>query len=182
MYQKRDVMISVILTIVTIGIYGWYWIYKLNEDVNRQSYEQYPTPSSTVLILSICTLGIYGIYWCYKAGQQLDRAYQYRGWQPTQKSVMYLLFCIFGLSIVSLALLQDEVNKIVDIDAYAAYAAQGYTPENGAQQYPQQPYANQQNPQQPYANQQYAQQPYANQQYLQQPNANQQYVQPGNDE
>ena len=173
MYQKRDVMICVILSIFTLGIYTWYWMYKLNDDVNRLSYEQYPTPSSTVLLLSIATLGIYGIYWCYKTGQQLDRAYQYRGCPPTQKSSMYLILCIFWLSIVSVALIQDEVNRIMDIDAYLASGGQGYTPDANAQQ----PYANQQYAQQPYANQQYSQQPYANQQYAQQPYANQQYAQ-----
>ena len=68
------------------------------------------------IILSIVTCGIYGIYWCYKMGQQLDTAYQNRGVPAPGKGTILLILAIFGLSIISYALIQDDLNKISAMD------------------------------------------------------------------
>ena len=114
-----------------------------NYQQNQQNYQQnqqnyaggynngYATPPSfgpvsflqrniaIAIILSIITCGIYGIYWCYKKGQDIDEASTNRGLTAPNKGVLLLVLCIFGLSIVSYALIQDELNKIADIDAAA---------------------------------------------------------------
>lgn len=168
MAQKRDIAIAVILCIVTLGIYSWVWLYKLSRDVDTEAYDQNGTDPLIVILLTLITLGIYGIYWAYKAGQKIDLAYQYRGQVPPQRSVMYLILCIFGLTIVSMALLQDEVNKLSDYDIFMASGGQGYNPfavSYGQQAYPQQPvqpYGQQAAPQQPV-------QPYGQQAIPQQP-------------
>ena len=39
--QRRDPIISLILTIVTCGIYGLYWVYKMtNESCKREEMRQ----------------------------------------------------------------------------------------------------------------------------------------------
>ena len=171
MIQRRDIALAILFTILTIGIYGYYWIYRLNQEVDAVSYEQDPKPGSMVIALTIVTLGIYGIYWCYKTGQKVDRAYQYQGMQPTQRSVPYLLFCIFGLSVVSIALIQSDLNLYADVMAAGgvqAYASQTYG-QQYSQAYGQQPNA-QQYPQ-AYGQQQTNAQQYPQAYGQQQPNA-----------
>ncbi len=117
MLQKKNIAVYIILSIVTCGIFGMYWLVVLNNDCNTVANEPNGTSGGIVLLLTIVTCGIYGIYWCYKMGQNLDIAYQNRGMAPSNKSVILLVLAIFGLAIVSYAIIQDDVNKIIDIDS-----------------------------------------------------------------
>lgn len=116
MVQKRDLAICIILSIVTCGIYGLYWLFCLNNDSNAVSNESNPTSGVTVILLTIVTCGLYGLYWMYKTGNQLDNACQQRGMAASSRGVLYLVLSIFGLGIISYALMQDTLNKIVDAD------------------------------------------------------------------
>ncbi len=117
MLQKKNIAVYIILSIVTCGIFGMYWLVVLNNDCNTVANEPNGTSGGIVLLLTIVTCGIYGIYWCYKMGQNLDIAYQNRGMAPSNKSVILLVLAIFGLAIVSYAIIQDDINKIIDIDS-----------------------------------------------------------------
>ncbi|MBQ2281595.1 MAG: DUF4234 domain-containing protein [Kiritimatiellae bacterium] len=61
------------------------------------------------LLFTIITSGIYGIYWFYKLGQKIDTAVGDGG----NRSVLYLILGLLGLGIVSYALAQSELNKLV---------------------------------------------------------------------
>lgn len=138
MIQKRNIAVCIILSIVTCGIYGIYWLICLNDDTNRAANDPNATSGGIVFLLSLVTCGIYGMYWCYKMGQQLDRAYQNRDMAPSNKSVILLVLAIFGLGIISYALIQDDLNKISDIDGGNGNGGYGQ-PQYGQPQYGQQP-------------------------------------------
>ena len=116
MIQQRNIAVCIILSIVTCGIYGIYWLICLNDDANRAANDPNATSGGIVFLLTLVTCGIYGIYWCYKMGQQLDTAYQNRGVPAPGKGTILLILAIFGLSIISYALIQDELNKISAMD------------------------------------------------------------------
>lgn len=109
--EKRDIARCVIFSIITIGIYAFYWMYKLNTEVNVVSNEQNGTDSGMVILLTIVTIGIYGIYWAYKAGERVDRIHTMRGVPVGNNAVIYLICTLFGFSIVALALMQNELNQ-----------------------------------------------------------------------
>ena len=110
--KPRNVGLCIVLSIVTCGIYGLYWLYCLNEDVCEVT-ERPGTSGGLVLLFTILTCGIYGLYWYYKMGDKLDRARQEQGVPPGSLAVLYLVLGIFGLGIVSLALMQNEVNHYI---------------------------------------------------------------------
>lgn len=116
MVQSRNLALCIILTLVTCGIYGIYWFICVNNDSNAVSNDPKPTSGGMALLLTIVTCGIYGIYWMYKVGNQLDTACQQRGMGTSNRGILYLVLSIFGLSIVSFALMQDTLNKIVEAD------------------------------------------------------------------
>ncbi len=116
MIQQRNIAVCIILSIVTCGIYGIYWLICLNDDANRAANDPNATSGGIVFLLTLVTCGIYGIYWCYKMGQQLDTAYQNRGVPAPGKGTILLILAIFGLSIISYALIQDDLNKISAMD------------------------------------------------------------------
>jgi len=103
----RSIAVSVILTIVTCGIYFFYWMYHLNNEINEMAQEPMATGGGTVVVLSLVTCGIYTLYWYYKMGERCD----YIAQTHTSNNVLYLILGIFGLGIVSVALMQDTVNR-----------------------------------------------------------------------
>ena len=113
MIQKRSIATCIILTIITCGIYGLYWFVVLADDTNRLLEDpQNQTSGGTALLLSIITCNIYGLYWMYKQGEKIDRIKTSRGMYSGNSGILYLILSLVGFSIISYALMQDELNKL----------------------------------------------------------------------
>ena len=108
--EKRNIALCIVLSIITCGIYGLYWLYKLTEDVNALSGDPNATSGGMVILFTLLSCGIYSIYWCYKMGEKLDAARAEQGTPTGSLSILYLVLSIFGLDIVAWALMQNEVN------------------------------------------------------------------------
>ncbi len=111
MIKERSIAVCIILSIVTCGIYGLYWIICLNNDANTAS-NTFGTSGGMVILLTIVTCGIYGIYWSYKQGEKIDAAKKSRGMDSGNSGVLYLILTIFGFGIIAYALMQNELNKL----------------------------------------------------------------------
>lgn len=105
----RSIPIAIILSIVTCGIYGLYWMVKLNDEANELSGETGATSGGMVLLFSLITCGLYELYWLYKMGERCDRIKGTQG----NSGIVYLVLGVFGLSVISWCLIQDTVNKAV---------------------------------------------------------------------
>lgn len=110
---KREIAISVILSIITCGIYGLYWFVCLTNEANKVSGENTPS-GGAALLLTIVTCGIYSFYWNYKMGQKLYNAGKMYNKEINDNSVLYLVLAIFGLSIVNYCLLQNDLNRFAE--------------------------------------------------------------------
>lgn len=105
--HRRDVIVCVILTIVTCGLYDLYWMCSLNSDLNKV-FDEISIGSGLLLILSFITCHFFNIYWCYKAGKALERysdAYAHY-------SILFLLLSLFWLDFITHALIQDALNQL----------------------------------------------------------------------
>lgn len=111
MIQQRNIAVCIILSIVTCGIYGLYWMACLNNDANTAS-NTFGTSGGMVVLLSIVTCGIYGIYWAFKQGEKIDAAKANRGIPSSNSGILYLILSLFGFGIVAWALMQNEMNKL----------------------------------------------------------------------
>ena len=69
--KKRSIAGCIILTFVTLGIYGIYWFVKLTNETNRLAPEEATLSGGLAFLATVCTLGIYGLYWAYKLGTVL---------------------------------------------------------------------------------------------------------------
>lgn len=107
MKQPRSVAMCIVLTLITCGIYGIYWIYCIHEDVQEVCGRPMSVGGGAVILLTFLTCGIYGVYWHYKMGQLLDEA---KGTPGAYSGILYLVLSIFGLDIIALALMQSELN------------------------------------------------------------------------
>ena len=74
MIKKRGLVSLILLSIITFGIYGLYWIYKLAKDVNKICEGDGKKTSGLFkyLVFSFITLGIYSIIWLYMLGDRLQ--------------------------------------------------------------------------------------------------------------
>lgn len=111
--KQRDIVVSIILTIVTCGIYGFYWMACVTDDIGDASGDK-SMNGTTAVILTIVTCGIYGYFWAYKMGELLTKAKSTQVGVTTSSDlpVLYLVLQIFGLEIVNLALMQNELNNM----------------------------------------------------------------------
>lgn len=111
--KNRSIALCIVLSIITCGIYGIYWMYVLNEEINSLSGEPNATGGGLVILFTLITCGIYSWYWLYKMGERSDTIKQNMGMPASSSAVLYLIFGIFGLGIVAYALMQDTINKAV---------------------------------------------------------------------
>ena len=111
---KRDIAISIILSIFTCGIYSIIWFIELNDDVKRVSGDTTMPSGGVAFLLSLVTCGIYGLYWAYKMGELMKVAETTNNLPLKDNSLIYILLNLFGLSIVTYALIQSELNTIAD--------------------------------------------------------------------
>lgn len=110
MIQQRNIAVCIILTIVTCGIYGLYWLVCLTNDTNAAAGTE-GTSGGMVLLLTIVTCNIYSLYWGYKQGEKLDIAKQKKGVPSSNSNILYLFLCLF-IPVVAWALMQNELNNL----------------------------------------------------------------------
>ena len=89
---------TVILSIVTLGIYAIYWGYKLTKDINELCKDKMkPLPNYFLAIfLSIITLGLYGAYWSYQVAKRLYEISPVYGVEVKEKPQYMLLLTELG--------------------------------------------------------------------------------------
>lgn len=104
--MNRSIGVSILLTIVTCGIYGLYWIYCITETACQINPREWQTSGGITILLSIVTCGIYSIFWAYKMG----KAYMAIN-GGADNSILYLILSIIGFNIINCALIQNDINN-----------------------------------------------------------------------
>lgn len=103
---QRSVALAIILTLVTCGIYGIYWMVVLTDEINDLTGDRTSASGVVAVVLTIITCGIYGIYWAYVTGRKV--AYLNRS---GDSGIVNLILALFGFQIINLALFQDALNR-----------------------------------------------------------------------
>ena len=108
----RNPVLVLILSIVTCGIYGWVVVYQLCDETRDFTGDQTINPALEI-ILCIITCNLYTIYWCYKYSKIIYDMQQRTGVEMANDvSTIALILPIFGLFVVSLLLMQTEINRV----------------------------------------------------------------------
>lgn len=105
----RNIVVAIVLSIVTCGIYGIYWMIKLNDETNALAGEVGATSGGMVFLFTLISCGIYSLFWSYKMGERMDKI---KG-QAGNSHILFLVLAIFGFGIINYCLLQDTINKTV---------------------------------------------------------------------
>lgn len=109
--MNRSIGVCILLSIVTCGIYGIYWMIKLNDELNLAAEKPGATSGGMVFLLTLITCGIYGYFWAYKMGENVDIIKTKSGVPSSSSGVLYLVLAILGVGIINYCLMQDTLNK-----------------------------------------------------------------------
>jgi hypothetical protein len=114
--EKRDPMMVVLYTLLTCGIYGIFWWYQTITEIKNALGREDINPAME-LVLAVVTCGLYGIYLYYKYPMLMLEMQDRAGRPRNDITMMSLLLAIFGLAIISIPIMQSELNNIWDAAA-----------------------------------------------------------------
>lgn len=113
--EERNIVVYLLLTLVTCGIFGIYWLIVILKDIATTSGED--INPWMVILLTIITCGIYGIYYSYMMGKYMVKAGENYNVKIEDNSILYLILTIFGFGIVTYCLVQNDLNTIAKTKA-----------------------------------------------------------------
>lgn len=95
----RSLIAYILLTFITCGIYGWYFIYALARDVNAVCAGDGKSTAGLIklILLNMITCGFYGIYWYYSLGNRLAENAPRYGLNFQENGTTVLLWYLVGL-------------------------------------------------------------------------------------
>lgn len=123
----RSLVMYILLSLITCGIYGWYFLYCMARDVNIAcAGDGENTPGlAKLILLSLVTCGIYGYYWYYKLGNRLAANAPRYGMSFQENGSTVIIWCVVGYLIcgfgswVAMHILIKNTNSICE--AYNNY-------------------------------------------------------------
>lgn len=123
----RSLLMYIILSLVTCGVYSYYFIYTMARDVNEVCAGDGKNTGGLLsfILLSFITCGIYAVYWEYSLGNRLaENAYRY-GLQFQENGTSVLMWHLVGVLLCGLGpffamnILINNTNRLCE--AYNQY-------------------------------------------------------------
>lgn len=102
--KKRSILGMILLTIVTLGIYGLYWYISFQSELKQKTNEGFG--GFMHFVMTIITFGIYGLYWQYAAGKRLAKL------GASDNAVLYLVLSFFLIGVINPLIMQSQANKL----------------------------------------------------------------------
>lgn len=118
----RSLVAYILLSLITCGIYGYYFIYSVARDINIACNDDDEETGGLgmYILLSIVTCGFYAIWWEYKLGNRLQKNAPYYGLSIQENGTTIILWrllgsllCFVGTFVGSYILIKN-VNLICD--------------------------------------------------------------------
>ncbi len=112
--ESRDPIMTIVLAIVTCGIYMYFWIYQTSTEIKNALGGREDINPTLDVVLSIFTCGLYIIYLAYRYPQLINELQDRAGQPRNDISTISIILAVVGLWIVSLFMIQTELNKVWD--------------------------------------------------------------------
>ena len=114
MYPKRSPLVVLGLVLITLGIYGFYWYYKVNQEIQRYTGDQTISPSRSLLaVIPGFLLIVPPFIAYYNTANHVVRMQEQRG---LASQISPALVVILGLVIWigMAAYVQEHLNRVWD--------------------------------------------------------------------
>ena len=115
--QKFSFISVFLLSIVTCGIYGFYFMVKMADNVHALVGRKTTASGAMLIILTMVTCGIYAVYFYYEMAMGLNEAKAQRNIPgPEISTVATLLLMLFGLGVIPMYWLINGMNQLIDYE------------------------------------------------------------------
>ena len=104
--EKRSIAVCILLSIVTCGIYTFFWMADVINDICTLKGQE--KTGARDVILSILTCGVYGLFVLYRIGADIDSLNNYNSYN----NILLLLLGFFGFAIIAYAIAQHSLNEL----------------------------------------------------------------------
>lgn len=105
--EESNIAKMVILSIITLGIYTYVWLYKIAKKIKELSGD---FSSVATEIICIMFVPFYLLYWVYTRYAKLKTVADNDGIEIGNNGVLYLILSLLGLGLISIALIQNDLN------------------------------------------------------------------------
>lgn len=109
--KERNIVVCILLSIVTCGIYGIIWFISMTDDMRYVSGDQ-TLSGGKAFLFTLITCGIYSYFWVYKMAKAAVLAKANRGIPADDNAILYIVLQLFGLGIVNYCLIQNDLNSL----------------------------------------------------------------------
>ena len=133
----RSPVVVLLLSVLTCGLYYFYFMYVVTEEVNRYTGRNEQSPLGDV-VLTIVTCGLWDILWDYKIGKRMADMTRMAGITVTDNAIFYLILDLVGLGFINAYMQQDTLNRVWS--ARPPYSSGGGYQDPGAYPPPPGPY------------------------------------------
>ena len=107
--KQRNIVTAILLTLITCGIYGIYWVIMLAREAVSVKDPEDSALLEIVLMLFLPFLGI------FMAEKKFAEGCAAKGIAHTDNSILYLILGLVGLGIVGFCMLQNDLNKLATV-------------------------------------------------------------------
>lgn len=120
---KKSIGTSIFLSIITCGIYYLYWEYCLVKNIRAIKNDE---SSCTGEMLCLIFVPLYSLYWWFTRGEYMKKKFQKSDYYVSGSGITYLLLSFFGLSIIAMAIMQNDFNSLLDCDSQSRHSNPSY--------------------------------------------------------
>lgn len=114
MLTKRSVVAVILFSILTCGIYAIWWTYVTCTALQQQGgKKQIPPVLTTILMLFVSQIG--GALLGLDADDNINAIKEAHNMQRTDNKVLWIILGVI-IPIVTIALIQNEINNMIDTD------------------------------------------------------------------
>lgn len=108
--EEENIAKNVIFTIITFGVYGYIWLYRMSRNIKCLNNDK---SSLTGELLCLLFVPFYMLYWVYTRAKAIKTQADCRNIQIGDSATLYLILSLFGLNIISVALMQNDLNVVL---------------------------------------------------------------------
>lgn len=119
--EKRSIGTCILLSIITLGIYGLVWEIRMAKEAISVKDEK---DSGTLEIVLMIFLPFLGYYLTEKKFAEGCHNMKY---EKEDRSIIYLVLGLFGLGLIAICMLQSDLNRLYDA------LSQGFMPKTETQ-------------------------------------------------
>lgn len=108
--EEQNIVMDVVLSVVTCGLYTAYVIYRMGRDLNYHAGRQEVQPELDA-VLYIVTAYLYGIWVAYRYSTLLNSIERAESVPAGDTLVISVVMAVVGMSWIGMLIIQDQMNR-----------------------------------------------------------------------